>query len=114
MKRLTYGGESYYYGIVKTLSDLGHEVHLFAPGGSERPKNGFLYYIHSTKDGSINYAIEDWVEKKYHDILMSMDIIHDCSLDHITAERLRFDFSHDKKMTDEEIKKVVTWVLSLK
>ena len=35
-------------------------------------------------------AIEDWVERKYHDILMSMDIVHDCSLDHITAERLRY------------------------
>lgn len=82
-----YGGECFYWGLAKELGNLGHEVHLFATGGSETPPNGHLHLIRGSRD--INYSIEEWVEKVYHHVLMDMDVIHDCSLDHIAAERLR-------------------------
>ena len=86
---LTYGGEIYYWGLADTLGKMGHEVHLFATGGSQCPTNGELHYIKSTSGGGINYALEDWLFNEYRDLLMSMDIVHDCSLDHITAEKLK-------------------------
>jgi glycosyltransferase involved in cell wall biosynthesis len=90
---LAYGGESFFWGIAKTLGEQGHEVHLFAPGGSETPPNGYLHLIPSLK--AIDFALEEEMEIRYHDIFMEMDIIHDCSCDHIAAERLQF--LHGKK-----------------
>ncbi len=84
-----YGGEVFYWNIAKNLGLRGHEVHLFAPGGSECPPNGKLYYIPTTPDGMISYTIESWLVQKYKDVLLSCDVVHDCSLDHIVAEQLR-------------------------
>lgn len=84
---LYYGGESFFWGIAKTLGEQGHEVHLFAPGGSECPPNGYLHLIPSSK--TIDFGLEEDTEKRFHDLLMSMDIIHDCSADHIASERLK-------------------------
>jgi len=87
---LAYGGESYFWGLAKTLGEIGHEVHLFAPKGSLTPPNGFLHVIPNTEKGSIDYGIEVGIEKTYHDLFMACDVVHDCSLDHIVAERLRY------------------------
>jgi len=86
---LAYGGESYYWGIADTLGKLGHEVHLLAPEGSKTPTNGCLHVTPSTKGGVIDYAVETRTEETYHSLLMAVDLVHDCSLDHIAAERLR-------------------------
>lgn len=89
-----YGGEMYFWGIIKNIAEMGHEIHLFAPAGSETPLNGRLYYIPSTAEGQINYQIEIDLYSQYKDLFMSMDIIHDCSLDHFVAGRLNI---FDKK-----------------
>jgi len=86
---LAYGGETYYWGLADTLGKMGHEVHLFAGPASETPTGGHLYLYRGTKDGIIDMTHEVEMEKEYHDLLMSMDIVHDCSLSHIPAERLR-------------------------
>ena len=84
-----YGGEVYFWHLANELGKLGHEVHLFATEGSKTPEDGFLHIIPGPTKGLINYTIEVGMEIQYHDLLMSMDIIHSCSLDHIEAERLR-------------------------
>lgn len=86
----TYGGEAYYWNLVKHLDEMGHEVHLFASAGSETPKNGHLHYIMGTAGGTIDYSKEVWIYDHYKNLLLDMDIIHDCSLDHIVAEKLRY------------------------
>lgn len=86
----SYGGEIYFWNLVKHLDEMGHEVHLFAKAGSEKPKNGFLHYIKGTAEGVIDYSKEEWVYNTYRDLLLDMDIIHDCGLDHIVAEKLRY------------------------
>lgn len=86
---LSYGGECYYWHIANELGRKGHEVHLFGTGGSQIPPNGVLHLIPSTPDGRIDYSIEEWIVDKYKDVLLSCDIVHDCSLDHIVAEKLR-------------------------
>jgi glycosyltransferase involved in cell wall biosynthesis len=91
----SYGGEVYYWHLAKNLGEMGHEVHLFATGGSLTPPNGYIHYIQASPNGYIAYGIEEQLERDYHDLLMSMDIVHDCSLDHIPAERLRY--LHGKK-----------------
>ena len=45
---LGYGGEVFYWGLAKSLADMGHEVHLFATGGSLTPPNGKLYLVPKT------------------------------------------------------------------
>jgi glycosyltransferase involved in cell wall biosynthesis len=87
---LGYGGEVFYWGLAKYLSEMGHEVHLFAAPGSETPPGGVLHTIRGTTEGRINYNLETEMEQEYHDLLMGMDIVHDCSLSHIPAERLRY------------------------
>lgn len=84
-----YGGECYYWHIAKGMADKGHEVHLFATGGSETPPNGYLHLVPQSPGGLVCYDVEHWITKKYKDILLEMDIIHDCSLDHRVAEDLR-------------------------
>ena len=86
---LSYGGESYFWGLADTLGKMGHEVHLFAPKGSKTPTNGVLHIIPKTERGQIDYGIEVRVEQEHHSVLMACDVVHDCSLDHIAAERLR-------------------------
>lgn len=86
---LAYGSECFFWGVADKLGKFGHEVHLFAPGGSQVPTNGYLHYIMGTEKGHIDYGKEVWLEKQYHDLLMSMDIVWSCSLDHIDSERLR-------------------------
>lgn len=83
-----YGGETYFWGLADTLGEMGHEVHLFAPRGSKTPTKGFLHIISSTERGVIRYDYEVRMEEEYHSLLMAMDIVHDCSYDHIAAERL--------------------------
>jgi glycosyltransferase involved in cell wall biosynthesis len=84
-----YGGECYYWNLAKGLAEKGHEVHLFATGGSLTPPNGKLYLIPSSPGGMLDPNLEKWIVDKYKDVLMSMDIVHDCSLSHIPAEMLR-------------------------
>ena len=67
---------------------MGHEVYLFAKAGSQTPSNGKLFLVKGTTEGQMDKNIEVWIERKYHEIFMDVDIIHDCSLDHIIAERL--------------------------
>jgi glycosyltransferase involved in cell wall biosynthesis len=84
-----YGGESFFWGVADSLGKMGHEIHLFAPGGSRVPTNGFLHYIMGTKKGQIDYGKETWMEKEHHNLLMDMDVVWSCSLDHIESEKLR-------------------------
>ena len=84
-----YGSESYQWGLADTLGKMGHEVHLFATKGSKVPTGGFLHEIPTTEMGRIDYGVEVFIERTYHETLMGMDIVHDFSLDHIVAERLR-------------------------
>jgi len=41
-----------------------------------------------TEKGRIDYGKEVWVEREYHNLLMDMDVVWSCSLDHIESERL--------------------------
>ena len=91
---LAYGGESYFWGLADTLGKMGHEVHLFAPRGSRTPTNGYLHIIPNTERGGINYGVEVRIEEMYHNLLMAMDVVHDCSLDHIAGERLRYLYGY--------------------
>lgn len=84
-----YGGECYFWQLAKGLGEAGHEVHLFATGGSETPPGGYLHLIPSSKGGVLSNRIEYWLVETYKDLLLSMDVIHDCSLDKRTAEQLR-------------------------
>lgn len=86
---IAYGGESFYWQLAKGLGERGHEVHLFAPGGSETPPNGYLHLIPSTSGGAIKRKIEDDIVRMYADTLIGMDVVHDCSLDLIPSERIR-------------------------
>jgi glycosyltransferase involved in cell wall biosynthesis len=80
----------FFWGVADTLGKMGHEIHLFAPGGSKIPTNGQLHYILGTEKGQIDYGKEVWLEKEYHGLLMDCDLVWSCSLDHIDSERLRF------------------------
>jgi glycosyltransferase involved in cell wall biosynthesis len=86
---LNYGGEIYYWHLANELGKRGHDVTLIGAGGSRTPHNGKTYFVQATKDGQIDYSKEDWIVHTYKDILMDSDIVHDCSLDHIVAEKLR-------------------------
>ena len=75
-----YGGEIMIYHLMQALTDLGHEINLFARYGSETPENGKLLPQRScygdwqrmidTEQDSIRY------DQKY---LRECDIIHDWS-----------------------------------
>ena len=93
---LTYGGEVYYWHLANELGKKGHEVHLFATGGSEVPENGYLHLIQATSNGQIDYSKEEWIMNKYKDILLSCDVVHDCSLDHIVASKLKYLHGYNK------------------
>ncbi len=86
----TYGGEIFYWHIANEMGKRGHEVTLIAPGGSEVPHNGKLLYSPATSNGMISYHIEDWIVDTYHKEMLEADILHDCSLDHIVAERMKY------------------------
>ena len=85
----SYGGESYFWGLADTLGKMGHEIHLFATKGSKAPFNGYLHIIEGPTGGGIDYGIEVRAEQEYNSLLLACDIVHDCSYDHIAAERLR-------------------------
>ena len=86
---IAYGGEVFYWHIANELGKRGHEVTLIGAGGSQCPFNGKVVYVPSTANGQIDYSKEDWIVRTYKEILMDSDIVHDCSLDHIVAEKLR-------------------------
>lgn len=105
---LFYGSESYYWHIAKWMAEQGHEVHLFAAPGSLTPPNGYLHYLMHSPEGQIDYGIERWAYETYKDILLDMDIIHDCSPDHITTEHLRY--LHNKKEIVNTINGTTYWM----
>jgi len=88
-----YGGSVFYWGLADTLGKMGHEIHLLAPEGSKCPTNGFLHIIEGTTQGRLDYGVEARAEEKYHNLLMEVNVVHDCSMVHIAAERLRHLYS---------------------
>ena len=93
---LSYGGEVYYWHLANELGKRGHEVHLFAPGGSQIPKNGYLHLIKGSQNGYVAKFLEEDIVKNFKDILLSCDIVHDCSLDHLVAEKLKYLYGYNK------------------
>jgi glycosyltransferase involved in cell wall biosynthesis len=93
---LSYGGEVYYWHLANELGKRGHEVHLFAPGGSLIPENGYLHLSHSSRDGLVNKYLEERLVEDYKDIFLGCDIVHSCSLDHIEAEKLKYVHGYNK------------------
>jgi glycosyltransferase involved in cell wall biosynthesis len=91
---LFYGGECYFWEIAKGIAEKGHEVHLFAAGGSLTPPGGYLHLIRGSKGGMLICQIEYDLVKDYKDLLLSMDIIHDCSLEKRTSEQLRYLYGY--------------------
>jgi glycosyltransferase involved in cell wall biosynthesis len=93
---LSYGGEVFYWNIANELGKRGHEVHLFATGGSLTPENGYLHLSHSSKNGFVAKYLEERLVEDFKDIMLSCDIIHSCSLDHIESEKLKHIYGYNK------------------
>jgi glycosyltransferase involved in cell wall biosynthesis len=85
-----YGSEAYVFYLSDTLGKMGHEVHLFAPGGSRPPVNGYLHYIPGSY-GRIAMDCEAEVYNWYRDTLKSCDVVHDCSHTVRVVEELYLD-----------------------
>lgn len=107
---LSYGGEIFFYDLSCGLSELGHNVTLFAPPGSQPPKpNGELKYIRGTY-GSISLAVEHEVYQANKEELLKSDFIIDCSHNHLVAEQIYwFHREHAKKLFNVLNGVVTTW-----
>lgn len=73
-----YGSEVITGQLAASLADRGHEVHLFAPGGSIAPPGVTLHYVPGTY-GMINPAVEAYPATVYRDLLLRCEVIHDLS-----------------------------------
>lgn len=97
----SYGGETYFWNIAEQLGLLGHDVTLYAIGGSKTPTNGKLNLIPSQLidmdpyrsrgwDGAIEAVDNDRsIIKDYYNELNKADIIVDCSHSHYVSEYFR-------------------------
>jgi glycosyltransferase involved in cell wall biosynthesis len=82
-----YGGEAEVWYVARALGELGHEVHLFAPGGSSVPPGGYLHYIRgSYGEASPAFEYDPW--DHYREELLSCDIVHDWSHNGVIMEEL--------------------------
>lgn len=81
-----YGSEVLQWLLARELALLGHDIHLFGPGGSRAPRGVHLHYTRGGY-GLVDYAAEsdpwDW----YRDVIQSCDIIHDATHTCLTYER---------------------------
>lgn len=97
----SYGCETYWWDISEQFAKLGHDVTLYAIGGSQTPTNGKLRLINSQLidmdpfrkpgwEGMIDMVDNDrQVVKDYYDELNKSDIIVDCSHNHYVSEYFR-------------------------
>lgn len=74
----TYGSEVFTGQLASQLAAHGHEVHLFAPGGSHTDGSVHLHYTPSSQ-GRIYPGLDRYVVEVYKPILMHCDVIHDLS-----------------------------------
>jgi len=88
-KRLWLSGEIFFWDLCQGFSELGHEVHLFAPGGSKVPPRGKLHYIPGSY-GEINRDAEAKPVEWYGNELLSSDFILDCSHLRQVSEEIYF------------------------
>lgn len=72
-----WGGEIVIWDLCEGLSELGHEVALYAPIGSQCPTNGELIEIPLREDVSPQLEFE--LYNKYKNKLKESDIVHDFS-----------------------------------
>lgn len=99
---IAYGSETYFWEIANNLGIMGHDVTLYAIGGSKTPHNGKLRLITSNtleaqtyrQDSGIEAVLNDMLKdqeiiKDYENELLGFDIIHDCSNKHYVAEYMR-------------------------
>jgi glycosyltransferase involved in cell wall biosynthesis len=96
---ISYGGEVFFYTLSCGLSELGHEVTLYAPPGSRPPKpNGSLKYIRGSY-GNIVPSFEYEVYKMYKEEILRTDFIIDCAHSHMVAEQIAwFHREHKSKV----------------
>jgi glycosyltransferase involved in cell wall biosynthesis len=81
-----YGSEVTTWYLARELAALGHEVHLFGPGGSVAPDGVELHYVRGSYAG-IRLEAEDDPWEWYGPLLRSCDVVHDCSPSCLTYER---------------------------
>lgn len=81
-----YGSEVTTWYLARELGALGHEVHLFAPGGSAPPDGIRLHSIRGSY-GGIRLEAEDDPWQWYGGLLRSCDVVHDLSPSCLTCER---------------------------
>lgn len=74
----TYGSEIFTGQLAGQLAAHGHEVHLFAPGGSVAPPGVHLHYTPQGQ-GQIVPGLDQYVVQVYRSVLMMCDVIHDLS-----------------------------------
>lgn len=86
-----YGSEVTTWWLAGELAALGHEVHLFGPGGSTPPRGVHLHYIRGAY-GRVSRAADgdpwDW----YEPLLRSCAVVHDLSPTCATYERAYVDW----------------------
>jgi glycosyltransferase involved in cell wall biosynthesis len=73
-----YGSEVTTWWLARELARLGHEVHLFAPGGSSPPEGVRLHCIRGSYGGvspDADADAWDW----YGWVIRRCDVLHDCS-----------------------------------
>ena len=98
---LAYGGESYFWEIAKNVALNGHDVTLYATGGSETPPGGRLKLIGADSMFAQTFQPKGYefiVQKSNKDIMvikdylndfLEADIVHDCSHEHYVSKYLR-------------------------
>ena len=82
-----YGGEVAFHHLTEGFCKLGHEVTLFAAGGSQCPSNGQLRYIPGSY-GEIDLVAESRVMELYRTEILNSDLIVDCSHNKLPAEEI--------------------------
>ena len=85
-----YGGEIFIHDLVVALSQMGHQVDLYATPLSRKPPNGELYYMRSSYGSHIPWFFECEQEAydRYHDKLLKYDVVSDQSHTKRIAENL--------------------------
>lgn len=82
-----YGGEVQVWLLARELGEMGHEVELFAPGGSKVPPSGRLHYTRGSY-GHSNAAFECDAWDLYREVIESCDVVSDWSHSGMVMEQL--------------------------
>lgn len=86
----THTGDVVIMDLARSLDEMGHEVHLYAPDGSYKPPHGQLYPMRASfgkYPPSAEYCEQECFHN-YADILRNEDIVHDFSVTKSIVENL--------------------------